>query len=297
MATRRRTARPRLACEINGERVIAARLSATGGAVEVYASRKLAPGVVTPGLSGTNVGDPGALQEALASSLESISSGNRDVIVVIPDVAVRVLLLDFDTLPQDPAEAARIIRFRLRKSLPFDVETASLSYQTERREGTVRVIAALSPKEIIGEYENPVQAAGFSPGVVIPTSLASLGLVDAERPTMLVRVDSGSVTVAIADRNQLLLMRTLEHPGQKLNPAELGKNVYPSMVFYQDNYSAQIEKVLLTGSTEAPALAPGLQSEMGVQTEELGASRHLGDSLGEPLPQAMLTAVAGALLS
>jgi len=263
----------------------------------VYANRKLSPATVTPGLTSSNVADAGALQEALASALESVSSGHRDVVLVIPDAAVRVLLLDFDTLPQKAEEAAQIIRFRLRKSLPFDVETAALSYQAARRDGTVRVVAALSPKDVIGEYENAVRAAGFMPGVVVPSSLASLGLVDAARPTMLVRVDAASTTVAIADGEQLLLVRTLEHPGQKLNAAELGKNVYPSMVFYQDNYSSQIEKVLLTGPAENPELASALQREMGISTEELGASLHLGDSLGEPLPQSMLTAVAGALLS
>jgi len=297
MATTRKTARPRLACEISSERVIAARLSPNSGRVEVYANRKLSPATVTPGLTSSNVADAGALQEALASALESVSSGHRDVVLVIPDAAVRVLLLDFDTLPQKAEEAAQIIRFRLRKSLPFDVETAALSYQAARRDGTVRVVAALSPKDVIGEYENAVRAAGFMPGVVVPSSLASLGLVDAARPTMLVRVDAASTTVAIADGEQLLLVRTLEHPGQKLNAAELGKNVYPSMVFYQDNYSSQIEKVLLTGPAENPELASALQREMGISTEELGASLHLGDSLGEPLPQSMLTAVAGALLS
>jgi type IV pilus assembly protein PilM len=297
MATTQKSARPRLACEISSERVIAARISANSGRVEVYANRKLSPGTVMPGLTSSNVADTGALQEALASALESVSSGHRDVVLVIPDAAVRVLLLDFDTLPQKAEEAAQIIRFRLRKSLPFDVETAALSYQAERRGSTVRVVAALSPKEVIGEYENAVRAAGFMPGVVVPSSLASLGLVDAVRPTMLVRVDAASTTVAIADGDQLLLVRTLEHPGQKLNAAELGKNVYPSMVFYQDNYSSQIEKVLLTGPAENPELASALQKEMGISTEELGASLHLGDSLGEPLPQSMLTAVAGALLS
>ena len=49
--------------------------------------------------------------------------------MVIPDTAVRVFVLDFDTLPAAPAEAIPVLRFRLRKMVPFDVEHAGLSYQ------------------------------------------------------------------------------------------------------------------------------------------------------------------------
>ena len=41
---------------------------------------------------------------------------------MIPDAAVRVLLLDFDTLPEKTTEAEPIVRFRLRKSVPFDAD-------------------------------------------------------------------------------------------------------------------------------------------------------------------------------
>ncbi len=49
--------------------------------------------------------------------------------VVVPDAAVRVLLLDFDQLPSKIAEALPVVRFRLKKLLPFDADTAAVSYQ------------------------------------------------------------------------------------------------------------------------------------------------------------------------
>jgi type IV pilus assembly protein PilM len=52
------------------------------------------------------------------------------VTVVVPDAAARVLLLDFDdTAGQTPQEALSVVRFRLRKMVPFDVEDSSVSYQ------------------------------------------------------------------------------------------------------------------------------------------------------------------------
>ncbi len=49
--------------------------------------------------------------------------------LVIPDTSVRVFVLDFDSLPAKAAEAVPVLRFRLRKMVPFDVEHAALSYQ------------------------------------------------------------------------------------------------------------------------------------------------------------------------
>ena len=48
---------------------------------------------------------------------------------------MRVFVLDFDSLPAKPAEALPVLRFRLRKMVPFDVEHAGVSYQvlTEKK--------------------------------------------------------------------------------------------------------------------------------------------------------------------
>ncbi len=64
--------------------------------------------------------------------------GLRDVIGVLPDAAVRVVLLDFDTLPAKPEEAEGVVRFRLKKSLPFDVEKAKVSYHAQPSPGGLR---------------------------------------------------------------------------------------------------------------------------------------------------------------
>ncbi len=53
--------------------------------------------------------------------------------VVLPDSVVRVFVLDFDSLPSKAAEVFPVLRFRLRKMVPFDVEHAGVSYQVLRK--------------------------------------------------------------------------------------------------------------------------------------------------------------------
>src|ERR1700678_3396878 len=84
---------------------------------------------------------------------------------VVPDAAVRVLLLDFDTLPAKPAEALPVVRFRLKKLLPFDADDAAVSYQVmASSRGVIQVLAVAMPREVQTDYESVVREAGFEPG-------------------------------------------------------------------------------------------------------------------------------------
>ncbi len=45
-----------------------------------------------------------------------------------PTLTVRVSVLDFDSFPDAADEQISLVRFRVKKTIPFDVESASVSY-------------------------------------------------------------------------------------------------------------------------------------------------------------------------
>src|SRR5260370_3125920 len=186
MATRTsKNARPTLACEICSDRVVAARVNEGGQHIEIHTSRALPPGILTPSLTGKNINDAGTLSAVLADALGALSGRLRDVIAVLPDPAVRVILLDFDALPDSYEEAVGVIRFRLRKSLPFDVEKAVISYLVDRSAEGLKVVVAVASTRAVEEYESALVQAGYATGVVGPSSPRSLGSAYASRPTPL----------------------------------------------------------------------------------------------------------------
>ena len=75
------------------------------------------------------------------------------MIAIVPDAAVRVVLLEFDTLPADAEEALGVVRFRLKKSLPFDVDKAKVSYHAQKTSDGVRVVAAVALASVLEDYE------------------------------------------------------------------------------------------------------------------------------------------------
>lgn len=294
MAQTRTNAALTLACEITPSRVIGARGSTSHSSIESASARGLAPGTIVPGLTGENVTQPEELRSAVQAVLSSLGGHGRDVILIVPDSVVRVVLLDFETLPEKEADAEGVIRFRLKKSLPFDVEKAMLSYDVRRTSSGVKVVAAVAQSAVIEQYEAAFRAAGYQPGVVIPSSLAALGAVEADRPTLVLKVDAQTTTVTIVDQDQLLLFRTLEGGAKAITGERIAEDVYPSLVFLQDNYGLSVESVLLAGVPSVAEIAPVLEQQTGAKVKDLVDS---SIAPGTGVPRGELAGVVGALLA
>src|SRR6266536_6364690 len=134
------SSKPKLACEISADRVLAGRLADDGSMLESCSSRELAPGCVVPDLIENNLRQPKPVFESIRETLDGVAGRSRDVIAILPDASVRVALLDFDTLSATPLDAESVVRFRLKKSLPFDVEKAKVSYHPQPSPSGVRVV-------------------------------------------------------------------------------------------------------------------------------------------------------------
>ena len=291
------TTKPALACEIAADRVLAGKISDNGDALEACASFELQPGSVVPDLIENNLRQSDAVYHTIRDALGSVSGRVRDVIAVLPDAAVRVALLDFDQLPSNREEAEGVVRFRLKKSLPFDVEKARVSYQVQTSGGGVRVVAAVVLSSVLEDYEAAFRQAGYNPGVVLPSMLAALGAATADRPTMVVKVDARTASIAILDQQQLLLFRTLENTrGVTITGEQLAEEIYPSIVFFQDTYHLNIERIFVAGLPDSGAALPALRAATGSEVLELVSASKLGSSVGT-VPRWRMAGVVGALLS
>jgi type IV pilus assembly protein PilM len=291
------SARPKLACEIAPDRVIAARAADSRQVLDLCSTSELAPGCIVPDLTENNIQQREMVVSALRRALEQVGGRSRDVVAILPDAAVRVVLLDFDTLPEKRQEAEGVIRFRLRKSLPFDVDKAAVSYHAQSTPAGIRVIAAVALNNVVQDYEAIFREAGFSPGVVLPSMIAALGSVPAEKGTLVIKVDAHTTSIAILDKQQLLLFRTLENSrGVTISGEQLAEDVYPSVVFFQDTYSTNIEEVYVAGVSDMASATPALQAQTSAEVKELVTASQLGLG-GGSIPKWRMAGVVGALLS
>jgi type IV pilus assembly protein PilM len=290
--------KPKLACEIAADRVLAGRVFDNGSGLEASAASELAPGSVVPDLVESNLRQRSAVRDGIEEALGSVAGRSHDVIAIVPDAAVRVMLVEFDTLPSDHEEALGVVRFRLKKSLPFDVDKAKVSYHAQKINDEVRVVAAVALGSVIDDYEAAFREAGFNPGVVLPSTLAAIGAADAKRPTLVIKVDAHTTSIAILNQDQLQLFRTLENSrGVTISGEQLAEEVYPSVVFFQDTYHLNIEQIYVSGLPESGGAAPALKAQTGADVQELVSSAQLGTTAGGSVPRWRMAGVVGALIS
>jgi type IV pilus assembly protein PilM len=228
-------ARPPVAVELSPQGVLAA-ASPGPGHPPVYAFEPLPAGAIVPGIGEQNLRAPEVVANAIRAALGQVSPRTRAVTLVLPDTVVRVFVLDFDALPAKAAEAIPVLRFRLRKMIPFEVEHAGVSYQVLVENKTeCKVLAAVLPGPVLAEYEAAVREAGYEPGAVLPSSLAALGAIDSPEPVLAANLGALALTTSITTGEDLLLYRTLdlpEEPGLRLQ--EVQRGVAVAAAYYED---------------------------------------------------------------
>lgn len=331
--------RPRLAVEVRAEGVVAARAEDAAAVLTAVSRAELAEGAVVPGLKAGNVADRAGVASAIRSALEGVAGRgldrSRDVTLVVPDAAVRVLLLDFDSLPSKEAEAMPVVRFRLKKLVPFDVDSAAVSYQVmSSSKEAVRVLAVAMPKDVLDEYEGAVTAAGYQPGAVLPSTLAALaGLDESYAPVLLVNANEGSVTTAIVQAGILVLHRSVDmgaevevndhaavHAGAERDPIEAQAMIESAVVraesahesallevaqavsvaaaYFEDTLQSAPDSVLSAGTLGADTLAV-LMQESGIEglhvREAVDPSVMEAGAVTATVPRGWLAGVRGAL--
>jgi type IV pilus assembly protein PilM len=243
------TPHPGLAIEITPERVSAARFT-RAGSVDGFAVENLPAGAVSPSAIETNVVNAAAVKTALSNLATTLKIKDEDAGLLVPDPVIRVFVQHFDDFPRSSEEAIPMLRWKLKKSVPFEVDETLLSYmrQPSRGEG-VDVVTAIARLRIIKEYESLLETIAVRPGVVLSSTLAAISLLEDHKPTLLARLSGTSLTTAIVREGVLAGYRCTELPttAAQITPQMLLEEVFPLAAYYQDTWQEGIQAVRVAG--------------------------------------------------
>jgi type IV pilus assembly protein PilM len=241
---------PLIACEIAADYVAAARWTRTGMGLDGFAVEPLPPGAVFPTAVESNLVDAAEVRAAVGRVFSRLRAKNEDVALLLPDSVIRVFVLHFDVFPRKADEAIPILRWRLKKSVPFEAEETLISYMRQSpREDGVDIVTGLARLRIVREYESLVESVGMSPGVVMSSTLAAVPLLPDGRPALLARVAGTTLTTAIVREGMLCGYRCITLPADAghVTPQALLDEIYPLAAYYQDSWSEGIAEVRLAG--------------------------------------------------
>ena len=263
---------PPLAIEVAPDRVAAARWS-RAGALDMFAVESLPPGAIVPSAVEINLVNSAAVKAAVSKACHRLRSRDEDVALILPDPVIRVFVQHFEDFPRSAEEAIPMLRWKLKKSVPFEADETVISYMRQApRETGVDVVTGLARLRIIREYESLAEGTGLHPGVVVSSSLAAIAILDDEKPTLLARVSGSSLTTAIVRTGVLCGYRCTELPayGTDLTPQMLLEEIFPVAAYYQDTWQEAIQSVRLAGlGARLPEFVRLLEEEFHCQVRSL----------------------------
>lgn len=264
-----------------------------GRALATAASLELPEGTLALSLSQPNVARPEVLRDVLRSLIERAGMPARGRVgLVLPDAVGRVALIPAAEIKaRGTAEVAELVRFRLRKVVPFDTREAEVGCLFPEGANTMAVVAAISRPALAG-YEEACHSLGLHPGLVELAGLALLGGPQTSGPgdRLLVNWEEGYVTLILARDGWPLLVRTLV--GEPVSsPDDVAREVANTDLYYR-------ERLAGTGLTAAAVRSGFLPPEeavaivggaLGMEAELVAPPRGLAEG-----PGTSAQAVAGA---
>ncbi len=136
--------------------------------------------LINPSLSALNISDEGKFKEAVNNLFESLSLRKRRISVAIPDESVKASFLEFEDIPAERDKVIELIKWNLKKSLPFPPDEAAVDFQiTDTPSGEnrfYRLFAAAMKKGVLDQYERLLKACNLRPEIIIPSSFAVYNL-------------------------------------------------------------------------------------------------------------------------
>ena len=233
--------------------------------------QNLPPGIVYASPVRDNILQPERFAAEVARLVPAANSRKRrTAALILPDYSARLSVLDFDSFPEKAEDQEALVRFRIRKSVPFDIESAAISYWRQNSPGgkSHEVIVAVTPLEIIARYEAPFRALGLQPGFITASPLAALELVPPDGISVVAKVNGRILTVLVSHLGVLKLVRSLELT--ELSLVEIAADLYPTFVYVEDNLHAVAARLLLCGFGDLESAAmEEFRAEMQLPVEPL----------------------------
>ena len=274
--------------------------------VQGYAVEPLPPGAVTPSLTSTNIADPDAVARALNSACQSLGLKPKRVALVIPDVAAKVSLVRFDQTPTRRDDLNQLIRWQIKKSTPFPVDDACLTYTAGAHQAVGgEFVVVVARRETIREYEGVCERIGIEAGLVDISTFAVINLflssnLGTAGDWLVVHMRPEYTSIAILRRDDVLFFRNrVEGDAEAMEDV-----VHQTAMYYQDRLEGRgFSRILLGGigrlQGEVDLARRNLEARMGTVVEPIDPTRGaaLTDRItATPELMATLSPLVGMLL-
>ncbi len=268
---------PLAAIEVRSRSIGVVRLAREGRRLSLgaAASLDLPEGALRVSMTQPNVTDAAAFRDTLRSALERAGALHVGrVALVLPDPVARLALLPgSEVAAKRRKQSEELIRFRLRKAVPFDVRDARLAFAGGGTRAADSVLVAAVYLPVIESYEAACRALGLHPGLVELSGLALLNAAFGSLPPadrLLINWDEDYVTLLLARGEWPVLVRTLAGEAAA-SPDEVAREVGNTILYYRERLGGNVLAQAVVRSALLPAdeAIRRLEGPLGMKPEIL----------------------------
>ena len=267
---------PLWACELTSKHLIVAGVSKGRNRVEGRWTQELPQGSVLGSLADPNIVNPGAVRAGLNEALRHAGVKGSEITVVVPDEAARIAFLTAENLSKDLEERRAFIRWKLKKTVPFDVDSAQVAFrllgphhasdELSSKDAGEDILVALSPRSVIEEYERLFESAELHAGFVLPSTLAALNLFNPPAAdSLFVKLAADCVTTSVFQQRRMQFCR-------RVTDMSLYDAVYQTVLYYQDKLGGnQFQQLFVCEyDSDSGSSVSELEEKLGLRAQRLG---------------------------
>jgi type IV pilus assembly protein PilM len=216
---------------------------------------------------------PQLYRDALTKVSAANGARKLTTALVIPDYAVRMAILDFEEFPTKEEDRISLLRFRLRKTVPFHIEEAKLAYSIQdSRPGHFEILAVAIANPILHEYEAIFVEAGHRVGMVVPSLIAALPFCEVghEGITLLAKCAGSTLSIGLIESGHLRLVRCIDLSSEDTGTEfEIGRTAFPvlqqTLAFAEDQLEQKVTRALLCGfGVDTGVIGEQMEHEFGI---------------------------------
>ena len=223
-----------------------------------------------------NIIRPQLYRDALPKISAANGAKRMTTALVIPDYAVRMAILDFEEFPTRDEERVSLLRFRLRKTVPFHIEEARLAYSIQdSRPGHFEILAVAIANPILHEYESIFIEAGHRVGLVVPSLIAALPFCQQtaeEGITLLAKSAGSTLSIGLIEQGHLRLVRCIDLSTEDHGPPESTATSRPAfpvlqqtLAFAEDQLEQKVNRAVLCGfGPDTGIIGEQMEREFGI---------------------------------
>ena len=184
----------------------------------VYASQQridLPVGLFGSGPLGAPLRDAQAFAERVRLLVDGIEGPLKEASLVLPDRWLRLNFTEITELPSRPRDVAEVLRFKLKRLVPFRVEDLRVASSEVRpfpnQQEPRRLLLGFAIEVLMAQIEDAFAAAGVELGRITNTTLALIASLEhnlgAQDLAALITLQPGAYTVCYFQAGEPLLYR------------------------------------------------------------------------------------------